>query len=75
MGLSFKPAALAQQCSAALQPEKPPILSLSSLLEGYPAKQLAVFKDWLLTFTQGLKKEKGCLCGKIIAAGLFLWHR
>lgn len=56
MELSFKPAALAQQGSAALQPEKLPSLSLSSPLEGYPAKQLAVFKDGLLTFTQALKK-------------------
>lgn len=74
MELSFKPA-LAQQGSAALQPEELPRLPLSSPLEVYPAKELAVFKNWLLTFAQGLKKEKGCLCGKIIAAGLFLWHR
>lgn len=72
MELSFKPAALAQLGSATLQPEKLPSPSLSSPLEGCPAKQLAVCKDWLLTFIQGLKKEKGFLCGKIIAAGLFL---
>lgn len=62
MELSFKPAALAQQGSAKLQPEKLLSLSLSSPLEGYGARQLIVFKDLLLTFTQGLKKEKGCLC-------------
>lgn len=58
MELSFKPAALAQQGSATLQPEKLPSLSLSSPLEGYRARQLAVFKDLLLTFTQGFKKRK-----------------
>lgn len=62
MELSFKPAALALQGSAVLQPEKQPGLSLSSPLEGYCARQLAVFKDMLMTFTQGLKKEKRCLC-------------
>lgn len=62
MELSFKPAALAQQGSPARQPEKLPSLSLSSPLEGYCARQLAVFIDVLMTFTQGLKKEKSCLC-------------
>jgi len=43
MELSFKSAALAQQGSAMLQPEKLPSLSLSSPLEGYCARQLAVY--------------------------------